>query len=95
MSEPFVENLLCSDTAGRTREVLFCSLCSRPFFGSDGVEDTICYVFETTMYFAFFSAIYQPLCYHIDSNKVSNSKLKLDHCNCVKIEMIESTAPPQ
>ena len=31
----------------------------------------------------------------IDSNKVSNSKLKLDLLNCVKIEIIESTAPPQ
>ena len=31
----------------------------------------------------------------IDSNKVSNSKLKLDLCNCVKIEIIEPTAPTQ
>ena len=31
----------------------------------------------------------------IDSYKVSNSKLKSDLCNCVKIEKIESTAPPQ
>ena len=31
----------------------------------------------------------------IDSNKVSNSKLKLDLCNCVKIEIIESADPPQ
>ena len=29
----------------------------------------------------------------IDSNKVSNSKLKLDLCNFVKSEMIEPTAP--
>ena len=31
----------------------------------------------------------------IDSNKVSNSKLKLDLCNCVKTEIVEYTAPPQ
>ena len=31
----------------------------------------------------------------IDSYKVSNSKLKLDLCNCGKIEMIESKAPSQ
>ena len=31
--------------------------------------------------------------FQIDSKKVSNSKLKLDLCNCVKIEMIESAAP--
>ena len=31
----------------------------------------------------------------IDSYEVSNSKLRLDLCNCVKTEMIESTAPPQ
>ena len=30
-----------------------------------------------------------------DSNKVSNSKLKLDLCNCVETEIIESTAPPR
>ena len=43
-----------------------------------------------------------PLLYHksvtagqIDSNKVSNSKLKLDLCNCIKTEIIESTARPQ
>ena len=30
-----------------------------------------------------------------DSNKVSNSKLKLDLCNCVKTEITESTTPPQ
>ena len=30
----------------------------------------------------------------IDSNKVSDSKLKLYLCNCVKIEIIEPTAPP-
>ena len=33
--------------------------------------------------------------WQIDSNKVSNSNLKPDLCNCVKTEMIESTAPPQ
>ena len=32
---------------------------------------------------------------HIDSYKVSNSKLKPDLCNCVKMEMTESIAPPQ
>ena len=31
----------------------------------------------------------------IDSNKVSNSTLKLDLRNCVKTEIIESTAPSQ
>ena len=31
----------------------------------------------------------------IDSNKVSNSKLNLDLCNCVKTEIIESAVPPQ
>ena len=31
----------------------------------------------------------------IDSKKVSNSKLKLDICNCVKTEIVESTAPLQ
>ena len=31
----------------------------------------------------------------IDSYKVSNSKLKPDLCNCVKIEIIEFTTPPQ
>ena len=31
----------------------------------------------------------------IDSYQVSNSKLKLDLCSCVKIVMIEPTAPPQ
>ena len=31
----------------------------------------------------------------IDSYKVSNSKLKVDQCNCVKTEIIENTAPPQ
>ena len=31
----------------------------------------------------------------IDSNKVANPKLKPDLCNCVKSEMINSTAPPQ
>ena len=41
------------------------------------------------------------LCYNvtttgqIDSNKVSNSTLKLDPCNCVENEMVKSTAPPQ
>ena len=30
----------------------------------------------------------------IDSNKISNSTLKLELCNCVKTEIIESTAPP-
>ena len=30
-----------------------------------------------------------------DSNEASNSKLKPDLCNCVKIETIVSTAPPQ
>ena len=30
-----------------------------------------------------------------DSNKVSNSKLKLDLRNCVKIEIINNKAPPQ
>ena len=30
-----------------------------------------------------------------DPNKVSNTKLKPDQCNCVKTEMIEPTAPPQ
>ena len=32
---------------------------------------------------------------HIESCKVSNSKLKLDLCNCAKTEISESTAPPQ
>ena len=43
-----------------------------------------------------------PLLFHksattcpIDSSKVSNSKLKLDLCNCVKLEVIKSTSPPQ
>ena len=41
-----------------------------------------------------FSAInQQPLV--SDSYKVSNSMLKPDLCNCVKIEVIESAAPPQ
>ena len=31
----------------------------------------------------------------IDSNNVSISKLKPDLCNCVKSEIVESTAPPQ
>ena len=31
----------------------------------------------------------------IDSNKVSNSMLKPDLCNCIKTEMIESIAPLQ
>ena len=31
----------------------------------------------------------------IDSNKVSKSKLKPDPCNCVIIEIIESTVPSQ
>ena len=31
----------------------------------------------------------------IDSSKVSNSKLKLDLCNCVRTEIPESTAPSQ
>ena len=31
----------------------------------------------------------------IDSYKFSNSKLEFDLCSCVKIEMIEFTAPPQ
>ena len=31
----------------------------------------------------------------IDSNKVSNSKLKPDLSNCAKTKIIESTAPPQ
>ena len=31
----------------------------------------------------------------IDLYKVSNSNLKSDLCNCVKIEIMESTAPPQ
>ena len=31
----------------------------------------------------------------IDSNKVSNSKLKPELCNCAITEMTESTAPPQ
>ena len=39
------------------------------------------------------------LCYEsacqIDSNKVSNSKLKSVLSNCVKIEIIEITAPLQ
>ena len=32
---------------------------------------------------------------HIDSYKVSNSKLKPDLSSCVKTEMIEPTTPPQ
>ena len=41
------------------------------------------------------------LCYkssttcQIDSNKVSNSKLKPNLCNCVKTKMIESTQQPR
>ena len=42
-----------------------------------------------------------PVLYHksattcqIDSNKVSNSKLKHDLCNCAKTEITESMAPP-
>ena len=31
----------------------------------------------------------------INSSEVSNSKFKLDLCNCVKTEMIEHTSPPQ
>ena len=31
----------------------------------------------------------------IDSSKVSKFKLKLDVCNCVKVKVIESTAPTQ
>ena len=31
----------------------------------------------------------------IDSNKVSNSELKIDLCHCVKTEIIESTASVQ
>ena len=31
----------------------------------------------------------------IDLNKVPNSKLKLDLWNCIKTEIIETTAPPQ
>ena len=31
----------------------------------------------------------------IDLYKVPNSKLKPDLCSCAKIEIIESTAPPQ
>ena len=31
----------------------------------------------------------------IDSNKASNSKLKPDLCKGVRIEIIETTAPPQ
>ena len=31
----------------------------------------------------------------IDSSTVSNSKLKLDLCNCIKTEVIKSTAPSQ
>ena len=33
--------------------------------------------------------------YLIDSNKVSKPNLKPDQCNCIKIEIIESAAPPQ
>ena len=33
--------------------------------------------------------------FQIESYKVSNSKLKLDLCSCVKSRKIESTAPPQ
>ena len=32
--------------------------------------------------------------YPIESYKVSNSKLRPDQCNCVKIKILESTAPP-
>ena len=32
---------------------------------------------------------------HIDSNKISNSKLKPNLWNCAKSEIIESRAPPQ
>ena len=43
-----------------------------------------------------FSAInQQPLVRLTHSCKVTKSKLKLDLCNCVKFEIIESTAPPQ
>ena len=31
----------------------------------------------------------------IDSSKVSNSQLKLEQCNCVKAEIIESINSPQ
>ena len=31
----------------------------------------------------------------IVSNMVSNSKLKPDLCNCVKVEIIELTSPPE
>ena len=33
--------------------------------------------------------------YQIDSKKASNSKLKLDLCNCIKTEITVYAAPPQ
>ena len=52
-------------------------------------------MFEAATYFAFFLYHKSATTCQIDSNKVPNSKLKPDLCNCVKTEIIESTAPPQ
>ena len=51
-------------------------------------------VLEANTNFPFFSAINQQPRVRM-TKQVSNSKLKLDLCNCVKTEIIESTAPPQ
>ena len=51
-------------------------------------------VFEATN-FLLFLRHESAVTFQIDSNRVSNSKLKLDLCSFVKTKVIESTAPPQ
>ena len=51
--------------------------------------------FQSNHLFCFLSTINQQTTCQIDSYKVPNSKLKSYLHNCVKTEVIESTAPPQ
>ena len=60
----------------------------------DMLENNRSTVLEATANFAFLCHKSSITC-HTESNEVSNSKLKLDLCNCVKTEINESTAPPQ
>ena len=60
-----------------------------------------CFYLLLSFYFAFYHFILPFICHkpattcEIDLNGVSNSKLKLDLCNCVETKIIGSTAPPQ
>ena len=58
------------------------------------LENNRSVIFEATIILPFLSNELATIS-QIDSNTVSNSNLKPDLCNCVKIEIAEATSPPQ